>query len=91
MGTKLVRQPCLQINYNFLSKWKRVWGGGLPGSFLALATSIIVINENTLIKFAAGTKLRWAARMVKDRIKMQIDGDKVDKSECNSMRAKINF
>jgi len=54
-------------------------------------TSTILINESTLIKFADGTKLRWAARMLKDRIKTQTDDDKVDRSECNSIKAQINF
>lgn len=91
MGTKLVRQAYLQTNYNFLSKWQGVWSGALGRPVRVLVTSIILINWNTLIKFADGTKLRWAARMLKDRIRIEIDDDKVDKSECNSIRAQINF
>lgn len=91
MGTKLVRQLYLQTNYNFLLKWKSVWSRALRGPVLALVTSIILINETIPIKFADGTKLRWATRMLKDRIRIQTDDNKVDKSECNSIRAQINF
>lgn len=47
--------------------------------------------RRTLIKFADGPKLRWAAGMLKDRFTTQMDDEKVDKSGCNAIRAQINF
>lgn len=53
-------------------------------------TSTVLIDERTLIKFADSTKLGWAARLLKDGLRTQMEEEKVDKLEGNSIRAQIN-